>query len=114
MEQIAKLFWLTTVVAAPVAFLVQPGPVRWAAIGWLALIGVMCALGNWVTIAACVTRRRSGSMIPLLGTLFLGATFAAVPTNVVGRWIMWGVFLDPWLWAIVLWPIARVFKKGSG
>jgi hypothetical protein len=111
MEQAAKVFWLTMVVAVPLAFLPHPGLVRWAAIGWLALIGVMCALGNWVMIAACVTGRRSGSMIPLLGTLFLGATVAAVPANVVGRWIIWGLFLDPWSCAIALWPIARMFKR---
>ena len=113
-EWISKMFWLTTVVAAPVAFLAQPGLVRWAAIGWLALIGVTCALGNWFTIAAWVTRRRSGSMIPLLGTLVLGAALAAVPTNVVGRRMMLGVLLDPWPLTIALWPITRMFKKGTG
>jgi hypothetical protein len=111
MERVAKVFWLTTVVAAAVAFLTQPGPLRWAAIGWLALIGLTFALGNWIISAAWISGRGTGSSVPLLGVLFLGIALAAVPPDLIRRWMIWGLFLDPWPWTVALCPIARLFER---
>jgi hypothetical protein len=110
MDKVTKIFWLTTVAAVPLAFLVPLGPVRWAAISWLALLGVICAISNWVTIAAYFVRRRRGSTIPLLGGLCMGAALAAVPTRMIGHWIIWGALLDPWPIVFAVWPLARIFK----
>ena len=44
MERVAKVFRLTTAVAAPAAFLMQPGPLSWAAWPWtiaLAPVGLL-------------------------------------------------------------------------
>jgi len=56
-----------------------------------------------------IARRRS--MIPLLGGPLLGAGLAGMSVTLMGRWIVWGALLDPWLLALALWPFARLFTR---
>jgi hypothetical protein len=97
------LFWLVTFAAVPLALLVPPGAVRWTAIAWLGLIGVINALVNWVILVWL----RRGSMAPLLGLCLAIAVFA-VPPDVCGRWILFGALLDPWVPLNILAGITRV------
>ena len=113
MDVAAKVFWLTTLVAVPLALLVQSGAARWTAIGWLGLVGVTCAFANWATAVRYVARRRSGSMVPLLGVLCLGIAAAATPSKLLGRWRLLGTLLDPWPVIIAVWPFVCLFKERS-
>jgi len=109
MEVVTKVFWATTVLAVPLALLVEPGPLRWVAIGWLALLGIICALANWATIAGYIVRRRSGSMIPLLGVASLGIAVGAMPPTLFGGWRLIGLFLDPWLLVVAVGALVHPF-----
>jgi hypothetical protein len=83
----------------------------WLAIGWLGLVGVMSALTNWAAIAAPLLGYRPTSMIPPIGALSLAVALVAVPTNLIGRTIVWGALFDPWLAVSALWLVTRAVGR---
>src|SRR5437763_16579779 len=97
MDLVAPLFWGGSAVAIPAAFF-APGVLRWAAISWLAIVGVLFSLVNWAMAARTLLLRRDGSMIGPFGALFLGLAVAAFPGRRAARWsVLWILVADPWI-----------------
>jgi hypothetical protein len=117
-DKLARVFWLTTIVAVPVAYLTEPGLWRWVAIAWFGIFGVSVALGNWAILLRSREGGRHVSLVPLLGGALLLLALGAVPVKLVSRSIIWGCLLDPWLAVLAISPFwvlgSRIKRRLAG
>ena len=113
-DRLVPVFWCSLVASVPAAFFASPGMLRWGAIGWLGLVGLLFSLANWGILLALVLRKKSGSFVPALGGLLLCLAVGAIPVTRLRLWAPVGFLVDPFGPAMVvafLWSLGRSRPK---
>jgi hypothetical protein len=108
------VFWIITAVSIPAAFLLEPGIAKWLAIGWLGVIGALVSFSNWAILVWNARKRRSSSLIPILGGPLLAVALAAFSAGRTSRLVILGCLLDPWLLLMLLWPVVAAVRRLTG
>lgn len=90
-----------------IAFLANPGTLRFCAVGVVGTIGLLFALANWACLIVAFCSGRHISLVPFLGGLLLTLAALATPTPRLGWFAFLGVLLDP----SILVTIGGIFSK---
>lgn len=107
-------FWLSLLLAVPLAFLVQPSAVRWTSIIWLGAVGALFSLANWAILVMVACRKSTVSMVPPIGAVLVALAIAAVPETSIRRWAGLALIADPWILAMVgAWLWSRVSRNAQ-